>query len=345
MSITATTVIDSVKAVFARYPAIATALVVYLSLRMWPSKPRRSGKLPPADERVVIIGASSGIGRALAHRYAKAGVRLCIVARREQELAKVAEECKELFPKGSASKVDDLVNHLLLAKADFTVVDEMVALRNKVKEAWGGLDTLAVCAGVATLKPFFEVAGIKVNGDTFTPLEADKQAIERIVDVANVTVRADYTGPVVAAATFIPLLAASSVAPAIMLMSTLASVIPAPTLSLYGAAKSAAYQLYQALAIEHPSISFTLVLPSTVRGDAFFHAAADGGTIRPGAADPNMYGLTHEAVAERSFDAVARGEKTVLIPGRAHIAHILFWVAPSIVNKVARKRYNYPPVV
>ncbi|KAJ3004476.1 hypothetical protein NUW54_g4794 [Trametes sanguinea] len=96
--------------------------------------------------------------------------------------------------------------------------------------------------------------------------------------------------------------------------------------------------------MEHPAVAFTCVLPCTVQGQAFFGGRRRQGRHTPGAANPDEYGLTPEAVAERSVEAVDRGEKLVLIPGRAYVAHTLYWIAPSVVARIARKRYNYPPM-
>jgi NADP-dependent 3-hydroxy acid dehydrogenase YdfG len=43
-------------------------------------------------KHVVITGASSGLGAALARAYAKAGVRLTLSGRHEERLASVAAE-------------------------------------------------------------------------------------------------------------------------------------------------------------------------------------------------------------------------------------------------------------
>lgn len=44
-------------------------------------------------KRALITGASSGIGKAIALLFAKEGADLCLIARRAEELSKVAEQC------------------------------------------------------------------------------------------------------------------------------------------------------------------------------------------------------------------------------------------------------------
>ncbi|KAI0788200.1 hypothetical protein C8Q74DRAFT_1315843 [Fomes fomentarius] len=290
---------------------------------------------PPADERVVILGASRGIGRVLALRYALVGARVCIVARREEKLANVAEECRVAAKTRSTTDYEPILS----MKGDFTVIEDMISVRNRVRSEWNGFDTLVVCAGVPTFLPFFELAGVESCGHSLAPPQTDKLAIGRIGDMVTAVTRTNYMGPVMAAATFIPALA-SSKAPAVVLMSSLAAVLPAPTISLYNASKSASFMFYQSLAIENPSIAFTCVLPSTVLGEAHFQSAADGG--KPRGVDPQSYGISQELVVDRCIEAVDKGEKTVYIPRLGWNAHILSLLFPSFISYIARSRYGYP---
>lgn len=119
------------------YPIAISLTVLYVAHRLWRLSKRRSRTLPRSHERVLVIGASSGIGRSMAHEYASAGARVCVVGRREQELNAVADECASLLPKaavsggggerGSGGEAFSVV-------ADFTNPEDMVTLRKKLEE-------------------------------------------------------------------------------------------------------------------------------------------------------------------------------------------------------------------
>lgn len=107
------------------------------------------------------------------------------------------------------------------------------------------------------------------------------------------------------------MLSQTSSSPSILLLSSLAAVVPAPTRTLYGSTKGAALILYQSLAIEHPLINFSFVLPWTVEGD-FRAGAVDGGPVRE--KDPANTGLKREAVAKACLKAIDWGTRTVFMP-------------------------------
>ena len=59
-------------------------------------------------KKVVICGASTGIGEELAYQYAKLGAQLLLVARREEVLKKVVARCAELGAETANYVVADL---------------------------------------------------------------------------------------------------------------------------------------------------------------------------------------------------------------------------------------------
>jgi len=288
-------------------------------------------------ERVLVLGASSGIGKSIARQYAKRGARVCIVGRREAHVNQVQAECRDAR---SLSGFEVAENDIFSVSADFTSIDDMVKVRDLLDQKWQGMDTLIVAAGVSALQPLLAIAGVETEGAKTALSLTTKEGIQRAVDSSSAAMRGNYTGPLIAALTFIPLLLNTSSSPSILLVSSLASVIPAPTRSLYASSKSSSLLLYQSLAIEHPGITFTFVMPSTVEGD-FRASAVDSGPVRE--ADPNQHGLKREDVARRCITAVDGQEKTVFMPGATRYGHLLYWIWPRLIERFATKKYNYHP--
>ena len=85
----------------------------------------RRAHLSSTEERVLVLGASSGIGRAIALRYAQRGARVCLVGRKRQELTEAETECS-----GVAGSGDSIVSVL----ADFTSPEDLVRVRNVLVE-------------------------------------------------------------------------------------------------------------------------------------------------------------------------------------------------------------------
>jgi len=270
----------------------------------------------------------------MARKYAARGARVCVVGRREALLNEVVRECKDAQTAlGNAERRENV----LAIPADFTDVEDMVKVRATLDAEWGGLDTLVVAAGVSALQPLMAVAGVEAKRGTNLQ-EATNEGIRRTANVAAAAVQGNYVGPLIAAVTFVPMLSNTSKAPSIILFNSLASVIPAPTRTLYASTKAASLVLYQALSIEHPNINFTFFMPSTIEGD-FRASAVDSGPVRE--SDPNKHGLKREVVAQRCIQAADNGEKAVFMPLTMRYGHLLYWIWPALVERLAKKKYNF----
>jgi len=77
---------------------------------------------------VVITGASSGIGRATAHRFAEQGARLVIAARRMRPLDVAVRECIKLG------------GHATAVQVDVTDPASVENLTRRTCETYGGID-------------------------------------------------------------------------------------------------------------------------------------------------------------------------------------------------------------
>ena len=104
---------------------------------------------------VFITGASSGIGQALAARYARAGWRLALVARRTAEVASWTSA------QGLAS------DRVAVYAADVSVVDSIVAAGAECRARQGLPDVVIACAVISVGMDTAERGDLDVMRDTF----------------------------------------------------------------------------------------------------------------------------------------------------------------------------------
>lgn len=93
---------------------------------------------------VVITGAASGIGRALAERFGRGGARVALLDRDAEGLAAVA------------SRLSVLGVDVLELVCDVTSQEQCEAAMDSVVAAWGGVNVLINNAGITHLSPFSE---------------------------------------------------------------------------------------------------------------------------------------------------------------------------------------------
>ncbi|KAI0285525.1 hypothetical protein BC826DRAFT_1052115 [Russula brevipes] len=315
--------------------SIGAAWVVFSRIAKRRSRRTRTEMVPPNVERVLILGASSGVGRALANRYAQRGARVCVVARGNEALVAVGLKCKALrmmagYARGRTSDLDGNSDpdSVLCHCADITRAEDLIAIREEIHEKWRGLDTMIVAAGVSALRPVLEIAG--AEGPSVT--EPSLGGVERVEDAALAAIKGNYLGPLLSVVTMIPLMRSTSPSPSVLLISSLGAVIPAPTRAIYGSSKAASYILYRSLAIENPSVDFSYVLPSTIEG-----------RFRASAADPSQGGLKREVVARRCMRAIDAREKIVFVPAYYRYVELLSWIWPSYVERKAAEKYHFAP--
>src|SRR5690242_10295741 len=101
--------------------------------------------MPPPGQRVLITGASSGIGAELARLYARRRARLVLAARRLDRLEAVAAECRGLGGEAVCVACDVAVDG---------ECERAVALAGS---AFGGLDVVIANAGFAVAARFDEL--------------------------------------------------------------------------------------------------------------------------------------------------------------------------------------------
>lgn len=91
------------------------------------------------DKKIALItGASSGIGLAIAHKYASQGFSLILIARRSDRLAEISKELKDKYNTDSLTYACDVRN--------YNAVENTI---NSIPQEWKRIDILVNNAGLA----------------------------------------------------------------------------------------------------------------------------------------------------------------------------------------------------
>ncbi|QKS21756.1 SDR family NAD(P)-dependent oxidoreductase [Curtobacterium sp. Csp1] len=180
---------------------------------------------------VVVTGASSGIGRAAAHEFARQGATLVLAARGRQSLEDAAQECRDLGAEAVAIPTDVAEEHQ---------VADLVATTTA---RYGRIDVFVGNAALFVYGLFEQ-----------TPTEAFK----RVVDT-------NLHGHVHAVKALLPHWQQRGEG-TYVLVGSIQSLLSAPYQSAYVTSKHAALGLMDVLADEHQGtrIRFGAVLPSTI---------------------------------------------------------------------------------
>ncbi|CAN1175212.1 11-beta-hydroxysteroid dehydrogenase-like 6 [Linum perenne] len=120
---------------------------------------------------VLITGASSGIGEHLAYEYAKKGACLALVARREDQLRRVAANAEEMG-----------CPYALVLKGDVTKVEDCQQFVNATAQIFGRLDHLVTNAGVSPVTMFEDIPDIT----NLAPAMASKAALVAMYETLRV---------------------------------------------------------------------------------------------------------------------------------------------------------------
>jgi short-subunit dehydrogenase len=245
--------------------------------------------------RVLLTGASSGIGQALARRLAAAGARLLITARRQERLERLAHELREVG------------GGVLYCAGDITDPPTRHQLIQIAQDRWGGLEILINNAGLGAVGPF---------------QNADEQRLRHLMEV-------NFFAPAELTRLALPLLKRGD-SPLIVNIGSVLGFVAMPKKSEYSASKFALRGLTDALRVELMSegIDVLLVSPNTTRSE-FFDALWE----QQGEVPTNPLSMSPDRVACRIVRAIRLGRKQLVlsVAGRSLIR--LNSLCPGLVRR------------
>lgn len=257
-----------------------------------------------AGRRIVLTGASEGIGRALALALATKGASLVLAARDAARLETLAQECRARGGQAVAIATDVTSEHDL----DWLVSE---ALR-----AFGGIDVLVHNAGITMWSRFDALADLSI--------------FERVLEV-------NYLAPVRLTALALPHLKQSR--GLIVAVASLAGLTGVPERSAYAASKHALIGFFESLRIElaQSGVDVSIVAPDFVVSE--IHKRAIGPDGQPLGASPMMQSkiMTADDCAARIVRAIGRRERLVVMSARGRLGRWLKLIAPQAIDRIAAR--------
>lgn len=226
--------------------------------------------------RILLTGASSGIGKALAMRLAQYQGHLLLTARRVERLEQLAEQVQQRGAK--VSWID----------GDITESETRGRLISAVNDELGGLDILVNNAGVGAIGPF---------------ATANADRLRQIMEV-------NFFAPVELIRSCLPSLQ-NSQHPLIVNIGSVLGHYAVPKKSEYCASKFALHGFNDALRCEllDKGIDVLLISPSTTQSEFM-----EGLVEKQGTATSSPFAMTPEAVAVQITRAMTRGRRELILP-------------------------------
>ncbi len=252
------------------------------------------------DHRVLITGASSGIGAAIAQQLAGAGATLMLTGRNEPRLTAVAQSCDS--PNGRVTAL----------AGDLTDPAFRTRLAEETRRTLGGIDLLV------------NNAGISMNA-SFETLDPD---VLRIICEVNFFAAVDLTRLLLDALT--------ESSGRILVMSSLTGLVGTPTRTAYSASKHALHGFFNALRVElrRSGVGVTLVCPGYVETPIRTRALLGDGAIQGRDHAEGHRMLSADRVAAASLNAAWRRRRLLLLGRETRLARILSLLAPGLLEMI-----------
>jgi short-subunit dehydrogenase len=251
--------------------------------------------------RILITGASQGIGKSLAELAAQQGARVLAVARSVDLLQELAEKAKA---QGQT---------LEIVQGDITSAEDRLKMVQAAQDRFGGLDILVNNAGIGATGHFADCV---------------PERLRKIMEV-------NFFGLTETTREFLPMLKQGN-KPAIVNISSIAGRRGIPARSEYSASKFAVQGFSEAIRAElaKDGVDVLIVSPGLTQTNFSHNMLEQKAKIQM----DHMRGMTSEQVAAETLKAIARGkhETTLTLKGKLLVLVSRFF--PWVVDMITRKK-------
>lgn len=249
---------------------------------------------------VIITGASSGIGEAMAKVYSKMGARLVLGARSGQKLHDLAEQLRE---EGG---------EVVYCVTDVTKPEDCKHLVDKAVDAFGGVDILICNAGISMRALFDDV---------------DLSVLHRLMDV-------NFWGTVYCTKYALPYLQKSK--GSLVGISSVAGLHGLPGRTGYSASKFAMTGFLETVRIENlkKGLHVMVACPGFTASNVRFSALVADGSQQGSTPRDEGHMMTGEQVAKIVAKGIAKRKRLCLMEIEGRATHFVKKFAPGFLDKM-----------
>ncbi|MBO5716622.1 MAG: SDR family oxidoreductase [Alistipes sp.] len=252
------------------------------------------------DKIIVITGASSGIGEAMAREYAAMGARVVLGARREQELQRVARDIEQRGGK------------VTYAVCDVSRESDCKALIERAVESFGGIDIMICNAGLS-MRALFD--------------ECDLGVLHKLMDV-------NFWGTVYCTKHALPYLQQSR--GSLVGISSVAGIHGLPGRTGYSASKYAMTGFLDSIRVENlkKGVHVMTACPGFTASNVRFSALTADGTQQGETPRNESRMMTPEQVAHIVARGLKRRKRLCLMEWEGRLTHFVKKLCPGLVDRL-----------
>lgn len=247
---------------------------------------------------VIVTGASSGIGEAVAREFAENGSKLVLAARSEEKLAKIAQEIQR-----NGSEV-------YYVKTDVSIEADCKNLINKTVERFGTIDILVNNAGISMRATFIDV---------------DLKVLHRLMDV-------NFWGTVYCTKYALPYLVSRK--GSLIGVSSVAGFHGLPGRTGYSASKFAMHGLLETIRIENlkKGLHVMIIAPGFTTTDIRSHALLSDGTEQGESPRDEHKLMSPEYVAKWVLKGIRKKKRNKLLTWEGRLTALFQRIVPELVD-------------
>jgi dehydrogenase/reductase SDR family member 7B len=252
------------------------------------------------DKVVIITGASSGIGKALAFSFGREGTKIVITGRKEAPLLEVSQALTQFG-------IDNLA-----IVSDVSIEQDNVDVMNKTIQKYGKIDILINNAGIS-MRSMFEDCDLKV--------------IKSVMDI-------NFWGTVYATKYALPHI--KSTKGSIVGISSIAGYRGLPVRSGYSASKFAVNGFLESLRTEllHTGVHVLTACPGFTASNIRVASLGDDGNSKGDSMRDEGKMMSSEEVADRILKAVKNRDRGMILTLQGKAIILINKLLPKLADKL-----------